>query len=438
MKIYKISASASATDSWIEVGTTSFGATNSEQFRSAITVDSNNDVFVAFTSLSAGGNKLNVKKYDHTNSQWSDVGNTNFSDYRVHYVDIALDNNHTPYVAFSYFENSPNNKNYVMKFDGTNWISLGNTDVSGSEAKWNSLIISNNTPILAYSDEANDAVMVKEFIAASAPSLDSLEVNTVNNVAPTIITNAGTLQLEATVYELTANQSVIWSIVNGTGSATISTTGLVTAQSNGAVWAKAVSVDDITINDSLEITISGQIFLITSLDVQTQNNVSPVILTNGGTIQVEAIITPSNTTNQNMNWSIVNGTGSASISSTGLVTAQSNGTVWAKAISVENTTVKDSLLLTLSGQSSAGILTQNMKEMRCYPNPAQSFVTVEIPEELTGNTQIALIDLSGKVILTQLVHSNKLVIDLQLVETGSYILKIQTPITNYSTNLQVY
>ncbi|MNK12829.1 Bacterial Ig-like domain (group 2) [compost metagenome] len=749
MKVYKIPASASATDSWTEVGTTSFGATSSEQFRSAITVDSNNDVFIAFTSPSGGQNRLNVKKYDHLSGQWSDVGSPNFTDYRVHYVDIALDNSHTPYVAFSYFENSPNNRNFVMKFDGTAWTTLGNWDVSGAEAKWNSLVISNNKPVLAYSDEPNDAVMVKEFLSpgctntlpgtaigstgcitfnyrnqpvtyttvraadgnvwlqqnlgssqvataandasaygdyfqwgrwddghqlstspltatspspnnpaglgsgntnfysagymnsnnwwtggvstdtwtaatpadasatngcdpckamgadwrlpttaelegiisaenitnlssafasnlkivgsgmkdysgmfvdgtraylwsGSASSVDgwgetvyispnvaisnyggrdggmplrclkanpvasSIDVATQNNVPATITTNAGTLQMTATILPAgvnqdvtwsivpasgsatisatglvtaqsngtvwakavavanptlkdsmeitisgqivsiisldvqtqnnvaavittnggtvqtiaiitpanTTNQDVTWSIVNGTGSATISATGLVTAQTNGTVWAKAVSVENTAVKDSLLITISGQLVSMISLDVQTQNNVSPVIITDNGTLQVIAVITPANTSNQNVTWSMVNGTGAATISASGLVTAQGNGTVWTKAVSVENTTVKDSLLITISGQSSAGINDQNVLSVNFYPNPVQKLLTVEVALPEGTALPVQLIDASGRLVYSDMLRSKKSQLDLGSLPAGTYRLII--------------
>jgi hypothetical protein len=589
MKVYKIPVSASATDPWTEVGTTSFGATSSEQFRAAIAVDNNNDVFAAFTSLSANGNKLNVKKYDHASMQWSDVGNPDFTDFRVHYVDIVLDNNHTPYVAFSNFENSPNNMNYVMKFDGSNWVTIGNTDVSGAEAKWNSLIISNNNPILAYSDEPNNAVMVKEFstnpcapvssfyenfdapaltccnmgvvpecwssistatganqiisnttpasgtnniyqfgygtgkisivvmrevnninagthqfrfklransgpgnldfgyimdinnastfvtiqtinvtnssyndptaertftVPNTVPSnarlairnpgtswagfywddaywepiaptpVQSIDVTTQNNVPAVITSNTGTLQTIATILPAAANQNVSWSIVNGTGSATISPSGLVTAQGNGTVWAKAVSVEDSNVKDSLEITISGQLVSIISLDVQTENNVSPVIIINGGTLQTEAVIIPANTSNPDVTWSIINGTGSATISATGLVTAQGNGTVWAKAVSVQNPTVKDSLLITISGQSSAGINDPDVISVYFYPNPVKGVLIVEtiLPEGI--EFPVRIIDQSGKAVYSNTLRDKQSQLDLSTLSCGIYRLII--------------
>ena len=42
-----------------------------------------------------------------------------------------------------------------------------------------------------------------------------------------------------------------------------------------------------------------------------------------GTLQLSAAVTPTNATNKTVTWSVVNGTGQATISSTGLVTANS-------------------------------------------------------------------------------------------------------------------
>lgn len=91
--------------------------------------------------------------------------------------------------------------------------------------------------------------------------LIGLDVTTQGSVPAVITTNAGTLQMVATIFPVTASQNVIWSVVPGTGNATISATGLVTASNNGTVYAKAVAVQDPTLKDSLLITISGQIIV---------------------------------------------------------------------------------------------------------------------------------------------------------------------------------
>jgi len=92
----------------------------------------------------------------------------------------------------------------------------------------------------------------------SIGGLIGLTVATQGGVPATITTNGGTLQMVATVFPSSADQTVTWSIVPGTGMASISATGLVTAVSNGTAYAKATAVQDPTVVDSLMITMSGQ------------------------------------------------------------------------------------------------------------------------------------------------------------------------------------
>jgi hypothetical protein len=184
--------------------------------------------------------------------------------------------------------------------------------------------------------------------AATVP-VTGINVQTQNSVPAVIATPSGQLQMTATITPSAANQSVNWSLLPGTGSATISATGLVTAQSNGTVWAKAVSIQDSTFTDSLLITISGQIVPVTGVLVSTASAVPPLIAVNGGTLQMEAAVIPSAAV-QMVTWHLLPVTGTALISGTGLVTATGNGTVWVKAVSVQDPTKSDSLLVTITNQ----------------------------------------------------------------------------------------
>jgi hypothetical protein len=77
--------------------------------------------------------------------------------------------------------------------------------------------------------------------------------------ASTITTDEGTLQLSASVLpEDATNKNVTWSISNGTGSATISSGGLVTAVTDGTVTARATANDGSGVYDDYELTISNQ------------------------------------------------------------------------------------------------------------------------------------------------------------------------------------
>jgi len=74
------------------------------------------------------------------------------------------------------------------------------------------------------------------------------------------------------------------------------------------------------------------------------------ITTDGGTLQMVATITPSDATVQILKWSIENGTGSAKISATGVVTATTNGTVTVKATSTDGSWSEASATVTISNQ----------------------------------------------------------------------------------------
>lgn len=273
-----------------------------------------------------------------------------------------------------------------------------------------------------------DSLMIT--ISGQTILVQAIDVITQNNVPATITTNAGTLQVEAIILPANAtNQNVSWSITNVTGAASISTSGLVTAQTNGAVWVKAVSVENTTLKDSIMITISGQAIPVLGIDVITQNNLPPVITTNGGTLQVQAIFLPANATNQNVNWSIVNGTGTATISANGLITAQTNGTIRAKAVSAENATIKDSLLITISGQSGLSVTEDVLSNIEIYPNPAQTSISIRLNQN-HASVNIKLSDSKGSIIYEGKAGENELFealkIDVTNLQPGVYYLQLNS------------
>ena len=170
--------------------------------------------------------------------------------------------------------------------------------------------------------------------------------------ATTITTSGGTLQMSAAVLPANAtNKNVTWSVTNVTGQATITAGGLLTAVANGTVTAKATAQDGSGVSGSLGITISGQPVLVSSITVTGAGNATAITI-NGGTLQMFAAVLPANATNQAVTWSVVNGTGQATISSGGLLTAVANGTVTVKATAQDTSGVFGSLGITISGQSS--------------------------------------------------------------------------------------
>jgi uncharacterized protein YjdB len=213
----------------------------------------------------------------------------------------------------------------------------------------------------------------------------------------TITTDGGTLQLSATVLPANAtNKNVTWSILNETGEATITAYGLVTAVGNGTVTARATANDGSGISGILTITIYNQIIPVSDLSVSGSGDAS-IITSLGGTLQLNASVLPENATDKTVTWSIVNNTGQAAISSTGLVTAVNNGTVTTRATANDGTGVSETFTITISDQlipvsgifvtSENGENTLNLGELTLQLSAAIS------PENVTDKTYTWSIDL---------------------------------------------
>jgi uncharacterized protein YjdB len=166
----------------------------------------------------------------------------------------------------------------------------------------------------------------------------------------TITTDNGTLQLVATVLPANAsNPAVTWSVTDGTGHATISTSGLITAVSNGTVTATATAADGTGVSGALVITITNQTIPVTGITVTGAGGATTISADNG-TLQLTATVTPSSASNKVVNWTVTNGTGQATINSSGLLSAISNGTVTARATATDGTGISGTLTITISGQ----------------------------------------------------------------------------------------
>ena len=168
--------------------------------------------------------------------------------------------------------------------------------------------------------------------------------------ASTITRDKGTLALTATVTPANAtNKTVTWSINNGTGQATINSSGVVTAVSNGTVTARATANDGSGVSDQLVITISGQVIPVSSISVTGAGGAS-TITQDKGTLALTATVTPANATNKTVTWSIANGTGQATINSSGVVTAVSNGSVVARATANDGSGIFGEITITINNQ----------------------------------------------------------------------------------------
>jgi len=200
-----------------------------------------------------------------------------------------------------------------------------------------------------------------------------------------------------------------------TGSTQSGSNGMITVSKTGQqqFWKFALAAQS-------TVTIEG-------IDVTTVGGVPAVINTNAGTLPLLATITPS-TISQAVTWSIVPVTGAATISNAGVVTAQGNGVVWAKAISTVDPSFKDSLQITITNQGTAVTNAFLEQGYELYPNPTAGFATLK---SLNNHPQVQLIifDLYGRTILSETIKENGLKqghsVDLSSFAPGIYSINLK-------------
>jgi hypothetical protein len=175
--------------------------------------------------------------------------------------------------------------------------------------------------------------------------------------ATTINAAGGTLPITALIDPINlVDKSVTWSVINGTGAASINQTGLLTAEFDGIVTVRATSAATPTVFGQLVITISGQINIpLVSLAITTSGASMNVITVASGAIAFTPVYNPGNTTQQSLNWSISGNTSIASISANGYLQAKNsgNGVVTITATSSFNSTIIATAIVTISGQALA-------------------------------------------------------------------------------------
>jgi hypothetical protein len=137
---------------WVYVG--SAGFSTGMVYCTKIAFSLSGQLYVAFSDT-ANSWKATVMKFDGTN--WVNVGNDGFSAGETIEISLAISPSGEPYVAYSDWGNSNEGAATVMKFDGTNWINVGNAGFTAPQASWESLAFSSSgQPYLAYVDEWNN------------------------------------------------------------------------------------------------------------------------------------------------------------------------------------------------------------------------------------------------------------------------------------------
>ncbi len=155
-----------------------------------------------------------------------------------------------------------------------------------------------------------------------------------------------------------------------------------------------------------------------SLIIQTIGQVT-TINTPGGTLQMFASSLPGNQPTTAVTWSVINGTGTASISGSGLLTAISNGKVTVVATATDTTGVSASLDITISGQNAPIDDLFAQEDVILYPNPATDAIVIKASVAIE---QIEIYSLQGK--LVERITDMNGPIDVQHLVPGAYLIRV--------------
>jgi hypothetical protein len=421
--------------SWAELGNANAGnSLNANGLIRTIATDANGNVYAAGNLINDQG-KYYVAKWDGTN--WTELGSgTNALNANHTINSIVIDANGNVYAA-GYFYNT-NNIYYVSKWDGTTWAELG----TGSNA-----LNANNGGFYSITlDGGGNVYAAGSFKNVSGSSyVAKWDGNSWSELGGTNGINIGPdNDIFVLSTDIGGNVYAGGEFINTNGRRYVS-------KWNGTFWSElgtrtnALNANDIIFAVATDATgnvYAGGMFTnntgnyvakfdqvindINSVAVNTINNVPAIINTNGGTLPLQAQVFP-NTANQTVVWSIVPGTGTASISSSGVVTAISNGTAYAKAVSVANAAKMDSLLITISNQTTS--LQDQVKTLgiSLYPNPAQQELQLSILQA-HKDVQVTIVDITGKQLFKTNYDANTLnspkTIAINTLSSGIYFLKI--------------
>jgi hypothetical protein len=134
---------------WTNVGNAGFSA-GGAQWISLVFNPIDGQPYVAFRDDAHSG-KATVMKFDETS--WVNLGIAGFSAGSTSWESLAFSPSGQPYVAYT--DDTHSGKTTVMKFDGTNWVNVGIAGFSVSGAACESLAFSpSGQPYVAYSDGA--------------------------------------------------------------------------------------------------------------------------------------------------------------------------------------------------------------------------------------------------------------------------------------------
>ena len=305
------------------------------------------------------------------------------------------------------------------------WSVINNTGMASISPTGLLQAVANGTVVVVA--EANDGSGIKDSLPVTISNQSAVLVSSITlsgeGGSSTIEQDSGTLQINVTILPADATDTTVtWSVINNTGMASISPTGLLQAIANGTVVVVAEANDGSGISDSLMVTISNQTVLVSSITVSGEGG-STSIDQYGGSLQIYASVLPHDATDNSFNWEVLNVSGQANISSTGLLQAVFDGMVVVVARANDGSGIRDSLGVTISGQIT-GIEDFEDNDILITTDPVHKLLLIRWKDPSTDQFTLRIYNIMG-----QLEYINEAVpgnypVDISYLNAGYYIVQI--------------
>ena len=195
--------------------------------------------------------------------------------------------------------------------------------------------------------------------------------------------------------------------------------------SSKAIWKVGSSPATANQNGTWQVgaRVHNTKFPVTTITL-TSTDVSTTIAKDNGTLQLNAAILPANASDHTINWTIINGTGKASINSTGLVTAIDNGTVTAHATANDGSGAIGTFVITITNQttlSAGSVGNENTNDLRISVTKNELIIRFN-KDHISYKAN--LYNLQGGLVSSKVVGSDSLMFDISKIPSGIYIVEL--------------
>lgn len=307
--------------------------------------------------------------------------------------------------------------NQISSIDVSTCLSLG--DIRCNNNQLSNIDLTNNTALLNLACFNNSITSLDLSNNLALVSLGCLNNNITGSLDLSMHTSLETIHArnnDLSALNIANGNNVNMTTVVTEGNPNLSCIEVDDTAYSNANWTSGNFQFDSLHYFSEDCSASGTI-LVSTITVQGQNGDS-TITSAGGSLQMEATVLPINADDITYTWSVVNGTGSATIDANGLLTAVADGTVDVVATANDGSGVSGMKTIIISNQGTS-VKDVAFEDLSIYPNPTTSLFTIQINDQLE---KIELYNLAGQLI--QSFDANERQFSMDNLPIGIYLLKL--------------